>query len=417
MYSKWRESPLDERIRLLRYVLPFTIAVVVIIYQLLIARTLADQYGHLVHYSVEIAFYSILGPVVSWVTLIWIEKSLSEKEALETQLRTQTQQIASLASASLDAIISLDSQSKIVSWNKGAQRIFGYSEEEINGQHVDKVLPNASQLEDRLKRIGLVQNYETEALANDERSVMVAITLTRLEDPGKNDVSSTLLILRDITARKEREAILEEERARISRDLHDGIAQTLYFVALKADMGHEQVIDEPKKAEETLKEIGRETRRVIREVRRTIFALQPLNWSEDDFLPALEGFIEKFGSQLDLQIELVLDEKINQLPEQLEITLFRVVQESLNNIAKHAAANHIKILLESSENPSEISLKVIDNGSGFKIEGNNKQGFGLDQMKRRVEAQGGIFSINRPLDGGSVVSARLPISGVSRGKN
>ncbi|MBW8009618.1 MAG: PAS domain S-box protein [Chloroflexi bacterium] len=417
MLSNWRKSPLVERIQLLRYILPFTIAIVVIIYQLMIARTLADRYGHFVHYSVEIAFYSFFGPVVSWITLVWIEKSILEKEALENQVRTQTQQIANLASASMDAIISLDSHGRIVSWNRGAQRIFGYSAMEINGQQVDRLLLDASQLEERLQRVGLVQNFETKALAHDGRSVMVALTLSRLEDPNKINVPSTLLIMRDITARKEREAILEEERGRISRDLHDGIAQTLYFLALKADMGHEQVIDEPEKAEEALKEIGRETRRVIHEVRRTIFALQPLHWTEHDFLPALRKFIEKFGAQLDLQIELDVSENISQLPEQLEITLFRVVQESLNNIAKHAEANQVKIHLKHNSTPLEVALEIIDNGSGFEIEGNNRQGFGLEQMKRRVEAQGGIFNIERQKSGGSVVTTSLPIPGENHAEN
>ena len=227
----WRNLPLDERIRWLRYVLPPILAAIVIVYQLGVAQTLARDYGHVVHYGMEIAFYSLVGPVVTWITLAWVERRLLEQERLERQVQMHTQQLVSLTDASADAILSVDTRDLVASWNKGATRIFGYQEAEILGKPLSTLLPEAP----NLRLMGGVQDYETAAHTKDGRKLSVGLTQTQLITSDEN-MPVSLIIMRDITARREREAILEEERARIARDLHDGVAQTLYFLALKADM-------------------------------------------------------------------------------------------------------------------------------------------------------------------------------------
>src|SRR5690606_33203225 len=116
----WQRLNLLERIRWLRYILPPALVVVVVFYQLGVAQWLSERYGHTVHYAFEIAFYSLTGPVITWLTLAWVERSLREKEALEREVRARTQQLASLTEASADAILSLDNTGRIVSWNRGA---------------------------------------------------------------------------------------------------------------------------------------------------------------------------------------------------------------------------------------------------------------------------------------------------------
>lgn len=406
----WKNLPLVDRIRWLRYILPPTIALIVIIYQLGVAQTLHDEFGHLAHYLVEIAFYSLLGPLVTWITLVWVENGLREKNALERQVRAQTHQLTSLAAASADAIISLDHNSRITSWNQGAQRMFGYIESEITGQPLSKLLLDTTVLEERLQRLGVVQNFETTAVAQDGHKVTVDLTQTRMQ-ADTADVPVSLLIMRDITTRREREAILEEERARIARDLHDGVAQTLYFLALKADMAQEQIAQNPQDVAAELKEIGRESRRVIREVRRTIFALQPLDWSQGEFLPALRDFVERFAEQVGWQISFDVDEPLT-LPPRMEPTIFRIIQESLNNVAKHSPATHVQVQLSHIDNSPRLSLTIKDDGQGFDLAKITNSGFGLGQMRRRVETLGGDFSIESHGGRGTTVRAYLPLLGV-----
>lgn len=404
----WKDRPLLIRIRWLRYILPPILALLVIGYQLGITRTLEKRYGHLVHYSVEIAFYSLAGPMVTWLTLTWVEHRLTEKEALEKEIRAREQHLAMLTSASADAILSLDGKGHIISWNKGAEQIFGYSAEAIIGQPLTTILPDATMLSEWLQRDGVVQNFETTGVRYNGHKITVDVTQTLLGD-DMTETSASSLIMRDVTIRRERAAVIEEERARIARDLHDGIAQTLYFLAIKADMAALQLAQNPKQVAADLKEMGQQTRQIIREVRRTIFALRPLDWSKEGFLPALRRFVSDFAEQVGWQVSFEADDAALTISPDLEPTLFRLVQESLNNVAKHANARQVWVALRQAEPPTHLTLTVHDDGQGFDRKTINNSGLGLSQMQQRVEAVGGTFNLESKPGEGTVMTAQLPV--------
>jgi signal transduction histidine kinase len=196
-------------------------------------------------------------------------------------------------------------------------------------------------------------------------------------------------------AERERTSILEEERVRIARDLHDGMAQTVYFLALKTDILRQRIAADAEAVQE-LREMGKALRQIIRDVRRTIFALRPLDWSQAGFLPALVGFVDDFAEQMDWEAVAVIDAAV-QVPIRLEPTVFRLVQESLNNVAKHARATVVRVTL-ANEDDGYLRIIVEDNGRGFDQTGKNG-GLGLNQMADRVSA----------------VTSQIPLAGVSDG--
>ncbi|MFQ5577082.1 MAG: histidine kinase [Anaerolineae bacterium] len=377
-------------------------------YQLGVARFLETAYGHAVHYGTEIAFYSLVGPVVIWLTLAWVEHRLAEKESLEQQVRTRERYLASLTDASADAILSLDSAGRIASWNRGAERLFGYPAPAITGQPLAKLLPDAAMLFRRLQRDRVVQNFETNAVAQNGRSIPVDLTQTLLSEDSAETLTSSL-IMRDITARRERAAILEEERARIARDLHDGVAQVLYLLALKADMSAQQITDNPDQVKAELKEIGQRSRQVIREIRRTIFALRPLDWSSEGFLPALRRFVKDFAQQLNWQASFHLSSDNLSIPDRLQPTVFRLVQESLNNVAKHAEAKQVWVEIVQADQSPQLVLTVRDDGKGFNAASEPGSGLGLRQMQRRAEMVGGTFSMESQGENGATITAQIPL--------
>ncbi|GAB4283017.1 MAG: hypothetical protein Kow0080_37040 [Candidatus Promineifilaceae bacterium] len=404
----WQRYSLVERIHWLRYALPPVLVLVVIGYQLGIAQTLQRTYGHVIHYGVEISFYSLTGPLVTWLVLVWIERNLKEMERLAKQVQAQSEQLANLTAVSADAIFSLDANGRIISWNRGATQMLGYKEYEVLGKPFTFILPNAADLTQQLQKYSIVKEYETTAHAKNGRSLTVNLSQTQL----KNDsdmTSASLIIMRDVTTRREREAILEEERARIARDLHDGVAQTLYFMALKADMLKQRnnQLDESNLAD--LQEIGQKARQVIREIRRTIFALRPLDWKQGDFYTAVRQFVAGFSEQVGWQTAVDIDEHIA-LPPHLEPTIYRLIQESLNNVAKHANATEVAISFATSPNADRLVISIKDNGIGFDAENLFSNGFGLTQMQARVTAVNGTLNVYSQPHSGTTIQVELPLA-------
>ncbi len=408
LVAPWQRLPLLERIRWLRYVLPPFFAGIVIIYQLFVALPLEESYGHFFHYSFEIAFYSLTGPVVTWLTLKWVERSLADKEALEHQVRARTQMLASLTEASADAILSLDPEGMVASWNRGARDIFEYPQPEVIGRPVGELLPKAATMQEQLQQAGELKDFETVAVTRSGKQIYVELTQT-IQDGYETGSPGSLIILRDITLRREREAIIEEERARIARDLHDGMAQNLYFMALKADKARQQTGKAQRALAQELGELSRAARQVIREVRRTIYALRPLDWSRGGFIPALREFVEGYAEQLGWQVEFDTSELRTEIPSRYEPAIFRLVQESLNNVAKHAEAGHV--LVELSSAPGQLDLKIVDDGRGLNQDHDTGRGLGLGQMRTRTEALGGEFHFASETGVGTTTFARFPLAG------
>jgi PAS domain S-box-containing protein len=432
----WRKMPLADRIRWLQWRLPLALIVIVVLYQLGPARLVQQRFGHLVHYSIEIGFYSLVGPVVTWVTLAWIGRWLAEKEAAEQQARQWERHLASITEASADAIISLDNDWRIRSWNRGAETIFGYTANKIINQPFRTLLADESRAEGEiaclssgLRHQGVVRDHELVCRTNSGQRVVVDLTQTQLRDDG-GQVTGTSAVLRDITQRKEREEIVNEERARIARDLHDGLAQNLYFLALKTDLCRKLLDREPTRVNQELQTIKQSLQDGIQEVRSTIFALRPFDLRRLGFWRGTQQFVTAFGEQHELEIEFSVRGTKEGLPASLQPTVFRLIQESLNNVGKHAAARHVSIRLSLNQ-ADGVGLTIRDDGQGFDLSSlaqaamtyengqepanGYRSGLGLSQMRERVEALDGRFEVRSDVGHGTTVTAWLPTRETSLG--
>jgi PAS domain S-box-containing protein len=420
---RWREMPVQERVAYLRWSLPLAIMAIAVLYQLGFARSVEENFGHDTHYLVEVLFYGLVGPTVTWVTLTWISRWLAEKEEAERRVREQERTLASITTASADAIISLDPAGVIRSWNRGAHAIFGYPPEAVIGQPFDILLQPEMREDGELARIaagverkGFLQDYETAMTTADGRTVSVSLTWTRLHDEEGLSAGSSV-ILRDVTWRKEQQAIVDEERTRIARELHDGLAQDLFFLRLKIDQCRKLLQSDPTRRSalaDELTAIKASLQRSLRDVRRAIFALRPLDLERLGFFPALRKFVEEFGEQNEVAVTLDVRGPEAALPSRLEPTLFRLIQESLNNVAKHAAAQQAQVVLDLTR-PEAVLLSVCDNGHGFASDASRDNGhhagLGLVQMRERVEAAGGTFMVESAPGAGTRVSAFLSFPG------
>ena len=228
-------NDLDRRIKTLRIILPLGFAAVAIFYQFGVASWVHDQYGEELHYYVEILFFATVGPLLAYWVLTLIGRWLDEKRLAEEQARQSERRLASITSASADAIFSLDSDGHIDSWNRGATTLIGYDMDEVIGHTLSDLIVGGSGsnievdwLFSEVLRVGYIRGHEMTVQNADGRSRVVEITATRLMDRAGNH-EGVSIIMRDITQRKLR----EDEISRLNESLNLQVAERTQELAQK----------------------------------------------------------------------------------------------------------------------------------------------------------------------------------------
>ncbi|MBO0994670.1 sensor histidine kinase [Bacillus sp. SD088] len=201
----------------------------------------------------------------------------------------------------------------------------------------------------------------------------------------------------------------EEERKRISREIHDGPAQLLANVLIRSDLAEkvhiEQGPDEAFKEIRSLKEMIRDA---IYEVRRIIYDLRPMALDDLGLIPTLEKYISSMGEyHPSVYIQFINLGEDKRLPSKYEVALFRLIQESLNNALKHAEAKEIKVKLQVCND--QVSAVIKDNGKGFDPAINKDGSFGLIGMKERVTILDGELKIESAPDKGTMIHIKVPV--------
>jgi signal transduction histidine kinase len=216
---------------------------------------------------------------------------------------------------------------------------------------------------------------------------------------------------KELRSQIEIERAIIEERTRIAREIHDGIAQDLSYLVLKIGLA-QKLLSQGKEedVQEELRQVLDQLRRDAREVRRIIYALRPLDIETQGFMPALKQFVQEFGQVNDIDMTLNLQGNPGSLPPKIEATLFRLVQESLDNIRKYAKAKQVWIDLIFMT-PNRVSLRVQDNGKGFDDASTEKrERTSFVQIRERAERAGGTVSFKTEGGKGTTIRVELPIS-------
>ncbi len=221
------------------------------------------------------------------------------------------------------------------------------------------------------------------------------------------------LAIRNASAYMQSEELaISEERSRIAREIHDGVAQMLAFAALKLDLVERLMTKDAVKAGAELALAKETVRESIREVRRSIFALRPVDLERFGFAETVRRYAVDFGQQNDVKVDLTFDD-LPALSLKSEAVLFRIFQESMHNVAKHSRAQSVAVRL-GTEPGGMAYVSVADDGQGFDL-GDVKDrvtsagGLGLRQMRERVEARGGRFSVESAPGEGTDVYAAVPV--------
>ncbi|MBB5150507.1 MULTISPECIES: sensor histidine kinase [Ureibacillus] len=252
-----------------------------------------------------------------------------------------------------------------------------------------KVLYDTIQRADHIvNQVNVVLNY----LTSDLKNVGAALEQAKL----KHEFGINII------------AAQEEERKKLSREIHDGPAQIMANVLMRADLiektYRERGIDA---AIKEISELKKTVREALSEVRRIIYDLRPMALDDLGIVPTLKKYLStimEYNKGVDIHFQSLNNE--TRLPSNYEVAIFRLVQECVNNSVKHGNPTDIWVKLEWNLNNLNVIVK--DNGSGFDLEAKREQSFGIIGMRERVEILKGSMDIKTKIGNGTVVMFKIP---------
>jgi signal transduction histidine kinase len=207
----------------------------------------------------------------------------------------------------------------------------------------------------------------------------------------------------------------EEERRRVSRELHDGINQLLVSVKYKIENFGEKFKGSP---DEALKDMNKAIiflDEAISEVRRVSHALRPSVLDDLGLAPAITNLSRIFSerNQIDIEVNGVEEQTFSRLPSDVETAMYRIVQEALMNIEKHA--NATKVVIDVTHTDTNVTIRIEDNGEGFDLQKAMRktmstQSMGLRNMRERIELLQGSFFIHSDVGKGTFVEIKAPLT-------
>ncbi len=224
-----------------------------------------------------------------------------------------------------------------------------------------------------------------------------------------------MAVLQDELARTQRESGAIAERTRISRDLHDTVAQSLSSIRLIAHAERGRT-DEPS-AKRTLTQVDELVGESLADVRRIVAALAPAELENGALAAALQRMLERIAAETGIRTELRVDESVPAMPTAVEVALLRTAQSALGTVRAHSGADRVVVSL--IDDADGVRLDVRDDGSGFDVAGweasadSGSSSYGLRFMRARLRELGGGIDVESAPGEGTALSVHVPVRAVS----
>jgi two-component system CheB/CheR fusion protein len=368
-------------------------------------------------------------------SIVGSTRVVTERKSIENSLRESKERLRLLIESAKDyAIISVNTNGEIESWNAGAQQIFGYSEDEVIGKYHGIIFTPedraAKEPEKELvtaRKTGIAED-ERFHLRRDGSRVYMSGVMRRILDENGN-LLGYVKIARDMTERietekalRDREALqktvnaLEEERKRIARDLHDELGQQL--TALRLNLETTRKMCEQEEVCKKIDEIQALARQLDANVDFLAWELRPAALDDLGLIVALGNYVSEWSQHAQVKGDFHASGlKRQRLDSNVETNLYRISQEALNNVHKHAKAKKASVLLE--KRGDAMVLIIEDDGKGFNpnSKATRAKGIGLIGMGERAAICGGTLEIESSPGKGTTIYVRVPfLTGKTEGK-
>lgn len=375
---------------------------------------------------------ALLNVLLVLAAMAFLLREQRREAALANAARESDDQLRAMVDSAMDAIITIDSERRVVVFNPAAQSMFGYSAEEVRGSPLDRLLPERFRTVHERNVVAFRQSGVT-ARMKKARMEIVGLRADGTEFPLESTIAQVTIggqtmftaILRDISERRRAEdelresnrqlrelasslqAVREEERTAIARELHDELGQQL--LRLRMDLSwlegrlknlapalHEKVA--------AMKDFVAGTVDVLRHVTTR---LRPPLLDDLGLAEAARWQLDEFAQRSGIEVESSIDIGDMELDERTAINVFRILQESLTNVARHAGATHVNVSLARTE--EGLALEIRDNGSGTELRDNPELGHGLVGIRERTLLLAGRMEIVSAPGEGFTLRVRIPL--------
>ena len=202
------------------------------------------------------------------------------------------------------------------------------------------------------------------------------------------------------------EAIIEKERKRIARDLHDTVSQELFAAHMILSGVSQQALKlDREKMQTQLQSVAAILETAQKDLRVLLLHLRPVELEEKSLVEGIQILLKELEDKSDLKVSL--KQNVSTLPKKIEEHIFRILQELISNTLRHAQASCLDVYLYQTD--VELQLKVVDNGIGFQLGSLDDLSYGLRNIKERVEDMAGTIQLLTAPKQGLAVDIRIPL--------
>jgi len=347
-----------------------------------------------------------------------IARDITERKKIEQALRESEAKARGILDTAVDAIITIDSRGVIESFNRAAERLFGYKPQDAIGKNVSFLMPDPY----RSEHDGYLRNY-----VETGRAKIIGIgreVVAQRSDgslfPADLAVSEVQLgdrrlftgIVRDISERKRLEQeileISDREKRRIGQDMHDSLGQLLTGIGFKSKSLENKLAAKQITEATIAKQIADLVTQAIMQARGLARGLQPVEPRPAGLMSALQELAINVQDLFPVSCIFACSQVVEICDPALATHLYRIAQEACNNAIKHGRAKEIAIELTRADDV--VTVTVRDDGIGYSQPTGASKGMGMQIMRYRAAVVGGALSIRPNGTAGTVISCQCRLT-------
>jgi len=392
-----------------------------------VEREVKDRHGY--WFSLRLHPYRTRDNKIDGVILVLLDIDLIKRPLL-AEARESRDYANVLLESSGQAVIAFGSDERIVLINSGVEKMFGYRRDQIIGKPMGMLFTESAGRHPAWsareffnapanRPAGLV--LDLEACRQDGAKFPVEVSLSMVE---RTEDKLAVAFVADITERRRLEALSElyrgqigalaaqlitaqeEERRRVSRELHDGLCQRLASLALDVDGLAAEIT--PVSARTRLRSLQTRVVKASEEARHIAYELHPSVLDDLGLVISLKALCDEFSKTESIAVRFKSSKLPASVPQEIASGLYRIAQESLQNVAKHSKAKHVSVELTVPDHSIRLSVK--DDGVGFDpLAVRGKGGLGMVSMGERARMMRGKLSMESRQGHGAEIAVKVPM--------